>query len=64
MLCALVRCECGEVATCETSLDCPGGHICEQGQCRRACNARQDCLDGEICAHGLCMPARDAGGAT
>jgi MYXO-CTERM domain-containing protein len=45
-----------DTTTCNTSADCPGGHICRDNVCVRACSTSSDCLGGEVCQDGICVP--------
>jgi MYXO-CTERM domain-containing protein len=45
-----------DTTTCNTSADCPGGHICRDNLCVRACSTSSDCLGGEVCQDGVCVP--------
>ena len=45
-----------DATTCNTSADCPGGHICRDSVCVRACVSSSDCSGGEICDDGVCVP--------
>jgi hypothetical protein len=45
-----------DTTACDTSADCPGGHICRDNVCVRACAQSSDCQGGEVCQDGVCVP--------
>lgn len=51
-----------DTTTCDTSADCLGGEICDDGVCVPLCTDSSDCQGGEVCENGLCVTvcARDS----
>jgi len=45
-----------ELDDCASTGDCPGGHLCINEHCRKACNSNADCDSGDYCAQGFCLP--------
>ncbi len=47
-----------EEAACDGDGQCPGGYVCELGQCvPEGCRGDEDCAGDETCDDGICRPA-------
>ncbi len=46
---------------CQSDADCPGGYVCQNGQCQQAqnqCQSDSDCPSGYVCQSGQCQQSQ------
>ncbi|MFZ3121767.1 MAG: hypothetical protein WA104_00115 [Thermodesulfovibrionales bacterium] len=54
-----IRHKCPYSATDPDTADCPAGHTCSGGECKRDCGSPSDCFSGETCTNSKCESGRD-----
>ena len=50
-----------DTTSCNTSSDCQGGQVCENGLCVTVCTQDSDCQGGEVCNDQRCVEAGSNG---